>query len=62
VCIDCGACIPACPVQAIHEILEPDDERELLDLNKERSRALPVISVRRSPLPSAAVRQAELGF
>jgi len=34
----------------------------LLDLNKERSHALPVISVKRSPLPSAAARQAELGF
>jgi ferredoxin len=62
VCIDCGACIPACPVQAIHEVLEPDDERELLDLNKERSRAWPVISIKRSPLPSAAARQVELGF
>jgi ferredoxin len=62
VCIDCGACIPPCPVRAIHEVFEPDDERELLDLNKERSRALPVISVKRSPLPSAAARQAELGF
>jgi ferredoxin len=62
VCIDCGACIPACPVQAIHEVFEPDDGRELLDLNKERSRLFPVISVKRSPLPSAAARQAELGF
>jgi ferredoxin len=62
VCIDCGACIPACPVQAIHEVLEPDDERELLDLNKERSRELPAISLKRSPLPSAAARRAELGF
>jgi ferredoxin len=62
VCIDCGACIPACPVQAIREVVEPDDERELLDLNKERSRELPAISLKRSPLPSAAARQAELGF
>jgi ferredoxin len=62
VCIDCGACIPACPVQAIHEVFEPDDERELLNLNKERSRALPVISAKRFPLPSAVGRQAELGF
>jgi ferredoxin len=62
VCIDCGACIPACPVQAIHEVFEPDDERELLALNKERSHALPVISAKRSPLSSAAARQAELGF
>ncbi|MEA3152139.1 MAG: ferredoxin [Gammaproteobacteria bacterium] len=61
VCIDCGACIPACPVQAIHEVFG-DEQRELLALNAERSHALPVISVKRTPLPSAPARQAELGF
>jgi ferredoxin len=62
VCIDCGACIPACPVRAIHEVVDPEDERPLLALNAERAHALPVISVKRPPLPSAAARQAELGF
>jgi len=62
VCIDCGACVPACPVRAIHEVVDLDDERPLLTFNAERSQALPVISVKRPPLPSAAARQAELGF
>jgi hypothetical protein len=31
-------------------------------VNAERAHALPVISVKRPPLPSAAARQAELGF
>jgi ferredoxin len=62
VCIDCGACIPACPVRAIHEVLDPGEERELLHLNAERSHALPVISVKRPPLPSAPARRAELGY
>ncbi len=62
VCIDCGACIPVCPVQAIHEVFEPDEEREILALNAERSHALPVISKKLPPLPSAAARRAELGF
>jgi ferredoxin len=62
VCIDCGACIPVCAVQAIHEVFDPDEELELLALNAERSRALPVISKKRSPLPSADARKAELGL
>jgi ferredoxin len=62
VCIDGGACIPACPVRAIHEVVDLEDERPLLALNAERAHALPVISVKRPPLPSAAARQAELGF
>jgi hypothetical protein len=49
-------------VQAIHEVFESEEERKVLALNAERSHALPVISIRRSPLPSAADRRAELGF
>ena len=62
VCIDCGACIPACPVGAIHEVFEPDEERALLVLNAERSRALPAILIKRDPLPTAEARRAELGY
>jgi len=39
VCIDCGACIPACPVHAIYETLDmPDDLRRWIDINAQRSR------------------------
>jgi ferredoxin len=62
VCIDCGACIPVCPVQAIHEVFDRHEEWQLLDLNAERSRVLPVIAVSRHPLASAAARRIELGF
>jgi hypothetical protein len=51
-----------CPVQAIHEVFEPDEEREILALNAERSHALPVISKKLPPLLSAAARRVELGF
>jgi hypothetical protein len=51
-----------CPVQAIHEVFEPDEERELLALNADRSHVLPVISKKQSQLASAGVRKAELGF
>jgi ferredoxin len=51
-----------CPVQAIHEVFEPGEERELLVLNAERSHALPVISKKQLQLASADARRAELGF
>ena len=63
VCIDCGACIPACPVHAIYEVLDlPDDEQHWVAINAERSRALPVISDKQDPLPTATARRAELGY
>jgi ferredoxin len=63
VCIDCGACVPACPVQAISEVVDYSDEEEhWLDVNREHSKLLPVISVRRAPLPSAEGRRQALGF
>jgi len=63
VCIDCGACIPACPVRAIYEIIDlPDDQRRWIAINAERSRVLPVIDSKQEPLPTAAARRADLGY
>jgi ferredoxin len=63
VCIDCGACIPVCPVQAISEVIDfSDDEQHWLAINKERSHALPVIAAKRAPLATADARRAQLGF
>jgi ferredoxin len=63
VCIDCGACIPACPVHAIYEIIDmPDDQRQWIDIDAERCRALPVISDKQEPLPGAEERKAALGY
>jgi ferredoxin len=62
-CIDCGACIPRCPVEAIYEEgTVPDDQAHWLAINAERARKLPVVNVQESPLPSAAERARELGF
>ena len=49
-CIDCGACVPACPVAAIYDSVEatPSHQRDLIDAN----------SVYRSG-DAAAVAQAE---
>jgi ferredoxin len=63
VCIDCGACIPECPVQAIYE--EPDlpaDKSEWIEINAEKAPNLPVIDEKQDPLPTAEKRKAELGF
>ncbi len=62
-CIDCFACIPACPVQAIlaEEDLA-DEQRRWIDINRERAAALPVIKKAADPLPTAAAKRAALGY
>jgi ferredoxin len=51
VCIDCGACIPECPVQAIHMQDDvPDKWKSFIALNAEKSKALPVITEKKTPL------------
>jgi ferredoxin len=63
VCIDCGACIPACPVHAIYEIIDmPDDQRHWVAVNAERSHEWPVVYAKQDPLPTAEARRAQLGF
>jgi ferredoxin len=63
VCIDCGACIPECPVQAIFEEPDlPEDKAEWIAINAEKSPLLPVIDEKQEPLPTAEKRKAELGF
>ena len=51
VCIDCGACIPECPVQAIYaESDVPEKWKSFTALNKEKAKALPVITEKKTPL------------
>lgn len=51
VCIDCGACIPTCPVNAIFEEEDvPAKWQEWTAINAEKSKVLPVITVRKEPL------------
>ena len=42
-CIDCGACIPECPVDAIKADTEPGSEK-WLEINKQYSEVWPNIS------------------
>jgi len=42
-CIDCAACVPECPVEAIFADTDlPDEEESWLDKNEEESPDLPI--------------------
>ena len=61
-CIDCGACEPECPVNAIYEEGNlPAEKKEWLQINTNRARNLPVISEKQDPLPTAEAKKKELG-
>lgn len=62
-CIDCGACVPECPVEAIFDEAQvPDNQREWIQINLERAAKLPVVNDTEEPLPTAEARKKELGF
>jgi ferredoxin len=62
-CIDCGACVDECPVQAIYaEDDVPKDEEKWIAINAEMSPKLPVITDKKDPLPGAEERKTELGL
>lgn len=63
VCIDCGGCIPVCPVQAIYdEVVIPEDKAEWVEKNKVLAAAHPIITKQLEPMDTAERRRAELGF
>lgn len=63
VCVDCSACVDACPVRAIYEDINlPDEKAVWISINAERAAQLPVIRSRQEPLSTAVARRAELGF
>lgn len=54
-CVDCDACAPACPVEAIYaDASVPDSQRKFVALNAELSQHWPSINKKRDPLPDAA--------
>ena len=53
-CIDCGACIPECPVEAIFEEDDvPDKWAEYIELNTVLSAQWPLIMDSKDPHPDA---------
>lgn len=62
-CIDCGACIPACPVHAIYDVVDmPDEYEEWIEVNQQRAAELPLVTSKQEPKPTALARKAELGY
>ena len=62
-CIDCSACIPECPVEAIYEGDDiPEGQEHWIEINAEKAAELPVIEEQMEPLPGAEDRKSELGF
>jgi ferredoxin len=62
-CIDCGACVPECPVEAIYdEGALPPEEESWLAINENRARKLPVVGAKQEPLTTAEEKARELGF
>jgi len=53
-CIDCGLCVPECPVEAIFADSDvPDKWESYVELNAEKAPDLPVITEQKDPLPTA---------
>jgi ferredoxin len=62
-CIDCAACVPECPVEAIYDEGQlPDELKDWVKINADRAPSLPVINEQGEPLPTAEDRKKELGF
>ncbi len=62
-CIDCGACMPECPVEAIYdEGRVPAEEAHSLTLNRDRAPCLPVVNRKQEPLETALRRALLYGF
>jgi ferredoxin len=62
-CIDCGACVPECPVEAIFDETQvPDDKKEWTKINADKAAVLPVINTKLDPYPGAEERKEKMGF
>jgi ferredoxin len=62
-CIDCGACVPECPVEAIFDETQvPDDKKEWTKINADKAAGLPVINTKVDPYPGAEERKEKMGF
>jgi ferredoxin len=62
-CIDCGACVPECPVEAIYDEAQlPDGLNSWIKVNADKAPNLPVVNAKGDPLPGAEERKAKLGF
>ncbi len=57
-CIDCGLCIPECPVAAIFADVDvPEQWKSYIELNAQEAAKFPVINQQKDPLPTAPPKQ-----
>ena len=62
-CIDCGACVPECPVEAIFDETQlPDQYKDWTQINADKAKGLPVINEKGDAAPGAEERKKQLGF
>lgn len=62
-CVDCGACVPACPVNAIIDSFDlSSDQEHWIDVNRDRAKLLPTIRDRMAALPDSDARRTSLGY
>jgi ferredoxin len=62
-CIDCGACVPECPVEAIFDETQvPDNQKQWTKINADKAAGLPVINTKVDPYPGAEEKKEKLGF
>ncbi len=64
-CIDCDACVPACPVEAIFSLDDvPGNMKQWIAVNAEKTAAgnLPNITQKVDPLPTAEEKKNSLGL
>jgi ferredoxin len=55
-CVDCDACVPVCPVEAIfHEDNVPEASQGFVALNREMAAICPPIVERKQPLRNCGV-------
>ena len=52
-CIDCGVCVPECPVDAIASDEDVENREFWTELNRDLSAKWPNITRKKDPLPSA---------
>jgi ferredoxin len=63
VCIDCGACIPACPVHAIVEEFDlAGDQLHWVQINADAVDRYPLITSRMPPMEGASAKRKSLGY
>ncbi|MCC6216524.1 MAG: ferredoxin family protein [Polyangiaceae bacterium] len=62
-CIDCGACVPECPVEAIFDESQvPEEYEHWKKINADKASGLPSVTQKTSPLPGAEERKKQLGL